>query len=81
MKGIVMVEWVDTGSDAGWKDKRDRHTHHVIKCCSIGIVVAATDAEIVLIQSTSPAADDATLAIPKGCITRVRQLEVKRGSC
>jgi hypothetical protein len=78
MKGdmvkLVMVEWLDSGFLHGW-EYEDAQIH---KCVSVAILVQETESEVIIRQSLSQEGCHAgSFAIPKVCITRMRQLKVK----
>jgi len=76
---ILLVEWYDTASGIAWTDlpsAKKRHTESVI---SIGILINSNRREMVILPNLSKSgAVFHEVAIPKGCIKRVRQLKISR---
>lgn len=71
-----MIEWVDSSARYGWHrfDEGDR----ISRCVSVGILKYEDDKQIVLIASRSDFGNIAdSNAIPKGSITRIRELKVR----
>ncbi len=74
---IVMVEWDDSYTELGWMSKDNYELLTVAHPVSIGILVKEDDECIVLVQSMSGDQYTGSIAIPKGCIKRMRMLKVK----
>ncbi len=77
--GIVMVEWVDSSSDSGWRKKEDalQDDCHA-KCCTAGIVLKEDKDAVTITHSYSLTTGqiNATISIPRCAITRIRRLKV-----
>ena len=75
---IYIVEWKDSASFSGWRDREEVKEKHVCPICSVGIILAERPAEIVLVSHLAGADVEGTMVIPKACITRIHQLKVRR---
>ena len=77
---LVLVEWEDSGIGAhGWTDKRDKAIVNTVSCLSIGVYVGDTEdgKAIRLLSNLNDTACLHGIAIPKGCIKRIRYLKVR----
>ena len=74
---LVLVEWDDSNVEAGWVHIpcADRDVAH---CRTPGILLFEDDKKVVIAFGDSNCGMvHETLTIPKGCITRIRELRVK----
>ena len=74
---LVMVEWDDAYSDGGWLSYEKEL--NVSKCVTVGLLQFDEPNRVVVIQSRSNSTGNYSdrLAIPRGCIKRIRYLKVK----
>ena len=74
---IVIVEWDDAYSSGGWLNPNDDLS--ISKCITVGLLLSEDDVRVVVAQNaslTSGSVGD-ILAIPRGCIKRIRKLRIK----
>lgn len=82
IRGLVLVEWVDSTSNGAWQHRREAvRKAGCSRCCTVGMVLSASADSLTLLQSVSLGTDevDATFSIPRAAITRIRRLEVRHG--
>lgn len=76
---IVLVEWTDAYSGCtSWIDRNNTEEMKIVRGFSAGLLYKETETEVSLVLSMNPAHYSQAITIPKGCITRIRTLEVKR---
>lgn len=76
---LVLVEWVDsTMLGQRWHCEDEIDQLDIGRCVAVGIVRRDDSDKLVITQNQDRYRDGANLiAIPKGCIKRMRQLRVK----
>ena len=72
---IVMIEWKDACSGNSWESRGAKETTDGI--ISVGILVREDSKEVELIPNISSSHKLHQIAIPKGCIKRMRKLCIK----
>lgn len=72
---IELVEWYDSCSCNGWIPKKIEE--HIDKVVSMGILFREDEDEIELVPNLGTDIKLHPIAIPKGCILRRRQLQLK----
>ncbi len=76
---LVRVEWDDAASNDIWRRKGGLHKEECLRIRSVGYVIRSTHKEMVLAQSLSESDSVSnTMAIPRGCIRKVRLLRSKK---
>lgn len=75
---IVLVEWIDsTMLGQRWHCEDEINQLDIGRCVSVGIVRQDDDEKLVITQNQGRYRDGANLiAIPRGCIKRIRLLRV-----
>ena len=72
---LVRVDWDDACSNDGWRPTDTLDKAERLKIQSVGFVIRSNKKEMVLAQSLSEIDNvSCTMAIPKGCIRKVRIL-------
>jgi hypothetical protein len=72
---LVLVEWYDTCSGDSWDGRyKEEHTSKIV---STGIIVREDKEEIEIVPNMGNSHKLHQIAIPKGCIRRMRQLCIK----
>jgi len=75
---LLRVEWEDSASRGKWHRTTEIGRRATLQCESVGYVVRSDKHEIVLAQSICENEDiNDTMAIPRGCIRKVRRLQGK----
>ncbi len=75
---MVLVEWEDSFFGIGeWLDFAELKELPTARCISCGILLHETSEKIVLIMNRGGKQGSQPMAIPRGCIKRMRQLKVK----
>jgi hypothetical protein len=73
---LVIVEWTDSCSDGGWRIKNNDLKPS--QCVTVGFLQFDEKDSIIIAQSRSDSGNWADrIAIPKGCVKRMRTLRVK----
>jgi hypothetical protein len=73
---LVLVEWYDTSSDDDWQYMGQDHT--IAPCWSVGLLKGETDKQVELVCTANVGGRKLhSLAIPRGCIRRIRQICLK----
>lgn len=72
---LVMVEWEDSCSGHGWMG-RDVGWY-IERVVSVGILISEDEEKIELIPNISSPNKLHQIAIPKGCIKRIRRIKIK----
>jgi len=74
---IILVEWVDARTDGGWRPNEPDLT--LADCVTIGLLQFDLPDRVIITQSRSSTGNRADrIAIPKGCIKRIRELNIRR---
>jgi len=75
---IAIVEWDDAYSNGGWHTPNP-DLDRIARCISMGLLCYEDDKQITIAQSYSMTSGNIgdTITIPKGCIKRIRQLQIK----
>lgn len=73
---LVLVEWVDSGSNSDWQTKND--DMELAHCTSVGILRKETPELIELCLCLSGDLKSSCMVMPQVCIKRIRKLGVKR---
>ena len=77
---LVMVDWVDSAQPyAGWRYLRDLPELEVVRCETVGWLVARDDQVLMLAQNLGDIGSESAQAsglmrIPAACVTRVTEL-------
>lgn len=71
---IVMVEWKDSYSLSSWVEKGT--PCNIDSICSVGILKSETDEQVELVPNLGEEMKLHSIAIPRGCIKRIRGLKV-----
>jgi hypothetical protein len=71
---LVLVEWDDAYSGNSWEHKEN--TCEVVKCIAVGVLKSEDERGMEIVPVLSECNKLHSLAIPKGCIKRIRQLQV-----
>jgi len=73
-----LVEWDDAYSKSGWTNPNDDLT--ISKCITVGLLLSENDDRVVVAQNASHTSGSIgdILAIPRGCIKRIRELKIRR---
>ena len=73
---ILMVEWQDSYSGSSWD--MGYKSADTAKCISVGLLVSETASAVVLLPNICSTSTHGLheIAIPKGAITRIRQLKI-----
>jgi len=75
---LIRVDWIDACSEGDWRSPERFESIESIPIRTVGYVVRSTEKEMVLAQSLSDSGRVSnTLAIPRGCICKVRRLRSK----
>lgn len=75
---LVRVDWEDASSEQVWRSNKLFRVER-LQVQSVGFVIRSDKKEMVLAQSLSEVDNMAgTIAIPKGCIRKVRLLRSKK---
>ena len=71
------MEWDDAYSQGGWRDPGDKLA--ISKCITVGVLESDDEDGVVNAQNASHTSGNVSdlLAIPKGCIKRIRELKIK----
>ena len=77
MKKIVLIEWEDSNVIHGWHPDTDC-PNEIAHCRTVGIVQFEDDTKITLSMGDSNYGSILEpITIPKGCITKIKELRVK----
>lgn len=75
---LIRVEWDDAATTGNWRNPSEMGREERLQCQSVGHVVRSNKQEVVLALSISESGNMSdTIAIPRGCIRKVRRLEGK----
>lgn len=75
---LLIVNWDDIISTEAWVSEEEANQLTPLDCVSIGWVLSV-DAEVLRLSSTISGQSEANvIVIPKGVITRIRELEYDR---
>lgn len=73
---LICVEWNDACSSHHWEPIED--PTHVLPCITVGTLLREDENEVEVALTISPHhSKNNNVAIPKGCIKRIRTLRVK----
>ena len=76
---LVRVDWDDACSNEPWRKAECLYRAECLQIQSVGFVLRSDKKEMVIAQSLSETANVAnTIAIPRGCIRKVRLLRSKK---
>jgi len=76
---LVRIDWEDASSDQIWRSVNKLFRAERLQVQSVGFVIRSDKKEMVLAQSLSEVDNMAgTIAIPRGCIRKVRLLRSKK---
>ena len=71
----VVVHWLDAADGPpGWEDITTLAPLELVKCTSIGFILAENDEAIVLVTTVGDTALSGRVVIPRGCIASMRRL-------
>lgn len=74
---ILLVEWRDSVSDNSWISLESAKKSDTTKVVTVGILISTNRRRLVLLPTFSSRNNVlGEIAIPKGCITRVRKLKI-----
>ena len=73
---IVLVEWDDACSSYHWEPRND--LTHKLPSVSVGILLREDDEEIEVALTLTQTSKNNSVAIPRGCIKRIRRLWLKQ---
>ena len=77
MKKIILVEWEDSNVTHGWMPANEG-AFQVAHCRTVGIVQLDNDHSLTLAMGDSDSGSVLeTITIPKGCITKIKELRTK----
>ena len=72
---IVEVTWVDSCSYNRWAHRDDHESHGPSECKSVGYLIAKDRKSLRISQNMADGDKcDSTMAIPMGCVKRVRRI-------
>ena len=71
---LVIIEWYDSCLGNTWVNREYRE--HIDKVVSFGVIVREDDKEIELNPNITPDHKLYQMAIPKGCIIRMRRIKI-----
>lgn len=74
---IVIVEWEDSFSVAGWHDREEMKEQNPSKCVSVGVLLNETSEKLVVCPNLSHFNVADIMSIPKKCVTKLRQLKIR----
>ena len=72
---IVLIEWDDASSNDAWHD-RDCSIH-ITPCVSCGVLTREDNKEVEVALNINSYSKSDFIAIPRGCIRRIRTLCLK----
>lgn len=72
---LVMVEWLDIQSNAGWHSAKDARAFKPTRCRDVGWILQRDESSLTLYRSKNSEGDVGDVAVfPAGCIVRVTPL-------
>ena len=75
---MVLVEWLDSNVIHGWRLDNNLDFDEVAHCRVIGILKIQNETKIVLVMGDSDCGSVfETIAIPKECIIKIKELRIK----
>ena len=75
---IVKVDWEDSASYSGWRDRSDGKRFEVAKCTSCGILVKARRGSIGVTHSIEEGQINGTIVISRKAITKMEVVHTFR---
>ena len=76
---IVEVSWDDSNGYGRWSSLSDLSQHGAASCKSVGYLLKQDKKEIVLVGTQAQVNEGdgmQTLAIPMGCVTKIRKVKI-----
>ncbi len=73
---LVLVEYYDSACSEGWH--KFGETEGISSCVSVGVLKYEDDKQIIIFPNRSDTGNVSdSMAIPKGCIKRIRKVKIK----